>query len=374
MKVPFLDLQAMHNEIMDGALAAMERVARKNNFVLGDEVDYFEQEFAAYSGTKYAVGVDSGLSALKLAMEAYDLGPGDEALVPANTFIATAAAAVFIGVKPVFVEPKPGTYNIDVDQLEAALTPNTKAIVPVHLYGTPADMDPILEFADKHNLVVVEDASQAHGARYKGKRVGGLGHIAGFSLYPGKNLGAFGQGGIITTNDAAIADKLRALRNCGQMEKYVHIYAPHNSRLDTIQAAVLRLKLARLDVWNDRRRQVAAWYDEALIDAHVITPLTPEWAEPVWHLYVVRTPHRDALQKFLGEKGIGTGIHYPIPIHMSPVYKDMGYQEGDFPITEREANEILSLPMFPHMTREHVEYVAAAIKEFEREAVPQPSV
>lgn len=367
MKVPFLDLAAMHDSLVDEAVGAIEAIIRKNAFVLGEDVGKFEEEFAAYCGSKYAVGVDSGLSALSLALLAYGLEPGDEAIIPANTFIATAAAAVFVGVKPVFVDVVPGTYNIDPAQLESALTPRTKAVIPVHLYGKPADMDPIMAFAEKHNLLVLEDASQAHGARYNGRRVGTFGHIAAFSLYPGKNLGAFGDAGVVTTDDAAVVERIKAMRNCGQLVKYHHEYHPYNHRLDTIQAAVLRIKLRKLDEWNESRRQAAAWYTQLLAGTHVITPVTPDNMEPVWHLYVIRTPHRDALAAFLKERGIGTAIHYPIPVHLAPVYAHMNYKRGDFPITESEADMILSLPIFPNMTFEQVEYVAENIKLFEKE-------
>lgn len=370
MSIPFLDLNAMHAEIMDDALAAFERLARTSSFVLGDDVRAFEEEFAAYCGTQYAVGVDSGLSALKLALLAHDLKPGDEVLIPANTFVATAAAAAFIGLQPVFVDVVPDTYNIDPVALEAEISSRTRAIMPVHLYGTPADMDPILAVAKRHKLLVIEDAAQAHGAVYKGRKAGSMGHSAGFSFYPGKNLGAFGEAGIVTTNDKEVADKIKAMRNCGQIEKYHHVYPPYNHRLDTIQAAMLRLKLRKLDQWNEQRRQVARWYDELLSGTQIVRPVVPADTTPVWHLYVVRCDQRDALRAYLAEQGIGTGIHYPIPVHLSPVYADLGYRAGDFPVTETAAQQIISLPMFPHMTLEQVATVAAAIKEFELMAMP----
>jgi len=365
MKVPFVDLKAMHSDIMDEMLAAATQVANAGSFILGSDVAAFEEEFAAYSEAKYAVGVDSGLSALKLALIVHDIGAGDEVIVPVNTFIATAGAVTFAGATPVFVDVIPGTYNFDLDKLREAITPATKAIIPVHLYGIPADMDPIMEIAAEHNLLILEDASQAHGSRYKGKRVGGIGHIAAFSLYPAKNLGAFGDAGIITTNDESVIDKLKALRNCGQTQKYHHDYAPHNHRMDTIHAAVLRIKLRELDKWNAQRRQVADWYAEALADTDLVLPSIADSVEPVWHLYVVQTKQREFMMKQLSDRGIGVGIHYPFPLHMTPYYQDMnlGYQEGDFPVAEAEAPQLMTLPMFPGMTQEQVEYVANAVRE-----------
>jgi dTDP-4-amino-4,6-dideoxygalactose transaminase len=372
MKVPFVDLKAMHSEIMDEMLAAVNSVAQAGSFILGGEVAAFEEEFAAYCDTQYAIGVDSGLSALRLALEVYDIGPGAEVIVPVNTFIATAGAVTFAGATPVFVDVVPGTYNFDLDKLREAITPATRAIIPVHLYGIPADMDPIMEIADEHNLLVLEDASQAHGARYKGRRVGGIGHIAAFSLYPAKNLGAFGDAGIITTNDASIIDKLKALRNCGQTQKYHHDYAPHNNRLDTIHAAVLRIKLRELDKWNAQRRQVAAWYRESLAGLDLVLPMVAESVEPVWHLYVVQTEQRESLMKHLSEQGIGVAIHYPFPLHQTPYYMEqkLGYNDGDFPVAESESPRLMTLPMFPDMTKEQVEHVAKAIREVTAEKAP----
>ena len=270
----------------------------------------------------------------------------------------------FVGATPVFVETVEGEYNIDPEQVRAAITPRTKAVIPVHLYGIPADMDPIMKIADEHNLIVIEDASQAHGSEYKGRRIGSIGHIAAFSLYPAKNLGAFGQAGVITTNDNAVVDKIKAIRNCGQTEKYYHEYAPHNSRLDTMQAAVLSIKLRELDGWNAGRRQVAAWYNELLADVDVVRPRVADDINPVWHLYVVRTSQREALMQYLGEHGVASGIHYPFPLHLTGYYSGMDYNEGDFPMSEKFAHEILSLPMYPHMTREQVEHVANTIQQF----------
>jgi dTDP-4-amino-4,6-dideoxygalactose transaminase len=364
MKIPFVDLQMMHQPHHDAMMAAIEEVVRKGNFVLGNQVEEFEQAFAAYSETKYAVGVDNGLSALKLALTAYGIGAGDEVIVPANTFIASAAAVTFAGAVPVLVEPEPNTYNIDPNRIEEAITERTRAIMPVHLYGMPARMDAIMEIANRHNLIVIEDASQAHGARYNGQRVGSIGHIAGFSLYPAKNLGAFGDAGIITTNDESVVQKLRALRNCGQVAKYEHVYEPHNHRMDTLHAAILKIKLNALDEWNEQRRQAAQWYAEDLTDALVITPRIIEGAEPVWHVYVIQTDNRDGLQAYLNAHNIATGIHYPIPIHQSQFYQTAPFKAGALPITERESQRILSLPMYPGLTREQVAYIADAVQSF----------
>lgn len=371
MSVPFVDLKTMHNDIMPEMLEAVTRIAQKGNFVLGDEVELFEEEFAKYSDAKYAVGVDSGLSALKLALLAYDIGPGDEVIVPVNTFIATAGAVTFVGATPVFVDNPAGDYNIDVTKIEEVITEKTRAIIPVHLYGIPADMDPIMEIAEKHNLLVLEDASQAHGAYYKNRRVGSIGHIAAFSLYPAKNLGAFGDAGVITTNDESVIAKLKAMRNCGQIAKYQHEYAPYNHRLDTIHAAVLRIKLRELDSWNDMRRQVADWYGELLSPTSYSVPQVSSDVLPVWHLYVVQTDDREGLRKFLIDRQIGASIHYPEALHQVSYYADLDYSDGDFPIAEQQVDRILTLPMYPHMTKAHVEEVVEAMRIFEGVAIPQ---
>lgn len=370
MTVPFVDLKAQHQPLQEEINQAVLAVLSKTNFILGDDVSKFEDEFAAYCGTSHAIGLDSGLSALKLALDAYGIGAGDEVIVPANTFIATAAAVTFTGAQVVFVDIQPDTYNLDPDLLEAAITPRTKAVIPVHLYGIPADMDRILEIAERHQLIVIEDACQAHGAYYQGKRAGSLGHAAAFSCYPAKNLGAAGDAGILVTNDAQIADRVRAMRNCGQREKYYHVTTPYNHRLDTLQAAILRVKLRHLDAWNAARAEHAALYNQLLADTDVITPATPDNTSSVWHLYVIRVEQRDALKDYLGSKGIATGLHYPIPLHLQPYYQPLGYKEGDFPITEAYARQILSLPMFAELRREDVEYVAAEIKQFVSEASP----
>jgi dTDP-4-amino-4,6-dideoxygalactose transaminase len=377
MGVPFVDLKAQHKPIEAEVMAAIGKVISQTNFILGDEVRVFEEQFAAYCETKFAVGMDNGLSALKVAMRAWGIGEGDEVIIPANTFVATAAGITFAGAKPVLVDIKPGTYNIDPDKIEAAITPRTKAIAPVHLYGIPADMDRINEIAKRHNLYVLEDACQAHGAYYKGKRCGSLGDVAAFSFYPAKNLGCAGDGGAATTNNEEMVATMKAMRNCGSKEKYYHVYEPFNHRLDTLQAAVLSVKLPHLDSWNEARRKHAALYNELLEGTSYVTPVAPEDTVPVWHLYVIRTDYREELQKFLGSRGIGTVIHYPIPVHMQPFYKDLGYKQGDFPVTEEYAPKIVSLPMFEHMTEAQVREVVDALKEFEAmkkaEAVAEPA-
>jgi len=364
MKVPFVDLQAQHYAIHDEVLEAVDGVISKGNFILGEPVSQLEAEFAAYCGTHYAIGVDSGLSALQLALEAFGIGPGDEVIVPANTFIATAAAVTFAGARPVLIDIDPSTYNVDLDRLKSAITSRTKALMPVHLYGLPVDMDSIMEIANREGLYVIEDACQAHGAYYRDKRVGSIGHAGAFSFYPAKNLGACGDAGMLVTNDPIVDERVRAMRNCGQRQKYYHTFAPYNHRLDTLQAAILRIKLKHLDVWNAARRSHAAEYNKMLGDSSVIAPVPIEGAQAVWHLYVIRCTNRDDMQTHLGKQGIGTGIHYPIPIHMQPYYQNLGYQLHDFPVTEGYATQILSLPMFPELSREAIEYVVAAIKSF----------
>jgi len=310
------------------------------------------------------VGVGNGLDALHLALRALGVGQGDEVLVPSNTYIATWLAVSYAGAVPVPVEPDERTYNIDPEKLEAAITDRTRAIIPVHLYGQPADMDPILEVARKHNLWVLEDAAQAHGACYKGKRVGGLGDIAGWSFYPGKNLGAFGDGGAVTTNNDELADRVRVLRNYGSRTKYFNEVRGFNSRLDEIQAAVLRVKLKHLDEWNRRRRHIAELYRRELEGCDLILPYVPEWAEPAYHLFVVRSGQRDALQQYLETQGIGTLIHYPVPPHLQQAYCEIGLAAGTLPISERIHQEVLSLPIGPHVTEAQVETVTRAVCEF----------
>ncbi len=364
MEIPFVDLRAQYRQIRNEVDPAVLAVMQRGDFVLGGAVSEFERAFAEYCEVEHCVGVDSGYSALELIVRAYDIGPGDEVITAANTFIATTLAISNAGATPVLVDCDPQTYNIDVTKIEAAITPRTKAIMPVHLYGQTADMDAIVDIARRHNLFVFEDAAQASGARYKGRRAGSLGDAAGFSFYPGKNLGAYGDGGAVTTNDAAIAEKIRLLRNIGQKVKYFHEVKGFNNRLDTIQAAVLGVKLPYLDDWNASRRRAAATYRELLAGLPIVTPTTADYAEHIFHLYVVRMSGREALMDHLKERGIATGLHYPIPIHLQPAYAELGYQRGDFPVTEAYAEEIVSLPIFPELDDEKVTYIANAIREF----------
>jgi len=343
---------------------AMQQVMDRADFALGEAVTRFEEKFAAFCGAHYAVGVDSGLSALELSLRAFGVGPGDEVIVPPHTFIATAAAVTFAGARPVFVDIDPVTYNIDVDRIEAAITPRTRGIIPVHLYGLPAEMDPLMDLADQHDLLVIEDACQAHGAHYRGRRAGSLGHAAAFSFYPTKNLGGCGDAGMLVTDDAQVVEQVRAMRNCGQRKKYIHELPPFNHRMDSLQAAILCVKLRYLESWIEARRRVAALYTEFLAGNGVVTPSEMPDSVHVYHLYVVRAPQRDALQAFLRERGIGAAIHYPIPIHLQPFYAKDGYRRGQFPVTETLCDEILSLPMFPEMTAEQVQYVATQVTGF----------
>ncbi|MDQ3684129.1 MAG: DegT/DnrJ/EryC1/StrS family aminotransferase, partial [Acidobacteriota bacterium] len=347
---------------------AYRRVMESGWYILGEEVTAFEGEFARYCEAKHCIGVGNGLEALHLILRGYDIGEGDEVIVPANTYIATWLAVSYAGAKPVPVEPDPRTYNIAPERIEAAITPRTRAVIVVHLYGQPADMDAILEIAGKHNLRVIEDAAQAHGARYRSRRVGALGDAAGFSFYPGKNLGAVGDAGAITTDDDALADRVRVLGNYGSRVKYQNEVKGFNSRLDPLQAAFLRVKLTRLDEWNERRRAIAREYLERFADAaDLALPFVPEWAEAAWHLFVVRHAGRDELQRRLSDRGIGTLIHYPVPPHLSGAYRGAGGRARDFPVTEELANTVLSLPVGPHLgeadCRRVVENVKAAAKD-----------
>ncbi len=362
-KIPFVDLRAPYQELGEEVDAAFRQVMKSGWYVLGEELEAFEREFAAYCEARYCIGVGNGLDALRLILLAMAIGRGDEVIVPANTCIATWLAVSSAGATPVVVEPEERTYNIDPTRIEAAITPRTKAILAVHLYGQPADMDPIREIAGRHGLKVIEDAAQAHGAKYKGYRVGGIGDAAGFSFYPTKNLGAMGDGGAVTTNDASLANLIRKLRNYGSRVKYVHETQGTNSRLDELQAGLLRVKLTRLDEWNRRRQVLALEYKARLADVSGLTlPYVPSWAEPVWHLFVVRHFARDALQKHLREAGIDTLIHYPIPPHLSEAYKSACFAPGAFPLTERIANELLSLPMSPHLGISEVVSVSREIE------------
>jgi dTDP-4-amino-4,6-dideoxygalactose transaminase len=363
-QVPFVDLGAQYRNISTEITEAISKVLRESDFILGREVSLFEEEFASFCQAKWAIGVDSGTSALELALRAYEIGPGDEVITAANSFIASALAISHAGAKPVLADVAADTFTMDVAAVEKAITPRTKAIIPVHLYGQPADMDPILQLAQRHRLVVIEDACQAHGARYKGKRTGSLGHAAAFSFYPGKNLGAYGDGGAVVTSDSAVAKRLEMLRNYGQREKYQHMFRGFNRRLDTLQAAVLRIKLKHLDEWNEARRQHAKSYSRQLAQTGIVVPRASAASESVWHLYVIRIDQREALKEHLATRGISVGIHYPIPIHLQPAYRDLGYQQGDFPITEAYARQILSLPMYAELNPEIICRVAETISEF----------
>jgi dTDP-4-amino-4,6-dideoxygalactose transaminase len=363
--IPFLDLKAPYLELKEELDAAYRRVMESGWFIMGRELEAFEAEFAEYCGTRYCVGVANGLEALHLILCALEIGPGDEVLVPSNTYIATWLAVSYTGAVPVPVEPDPATYNMDPTLIERAITPRTKAILPVHLYGQPADMDAINACAAKHGLKVVEDVAQAHGARCRGNRAGSLGDAGAFSFYPGKNLGAFGDGGAVTTSDPLLAEKVRVLRNYGSQAKYHNERKGYNSRLDEMQAALLRVKLAKLDDWNGRRQVLAGCYNYGLRDLPgLMLPGFPGWAEPVWHLFVVRCRERDELQKELARQGIGTLIHYPIPPHLQPAYSELGYRQGDFPIAEAIHQEVLSLPMGPNLSLAEVETVIAALHRF----------
>lgn len=361
--IQFLDLKAPYLELKQELDAAIARVVSSGWFIGGPEVDQFESEYATYCGATQAVGVANGLDALHLALRAMDVGPGDEVIVPSNTYIATWLAVSQCGAKPVPVEPDARTYNIDPNRIEAVITTRTKVILPVHLYGQPADMDPILAIARKHGLRVLEDGAQAHGARYKGQRLGAHGDAVAWSFYPGKNLGAMGDGGAVTTNDEQIADRLRLLRNYGSRVKYVNEVQGYNSRLDPLQAAILRVKLAHLDAWNARRSNIAARYKQGLAGCGLTLPHVPAWAEPAWHLYVVLNPQRDAFQKSLADVGVGTLIHYPVPPHLQSAYADLGLGKGKFPIAEQIHNEVLSLPISPSMTVEQANQVIVACRE-----------
>lgn len=365
-RVPFVDLGAQRDTIRDQVNEAMAGVLERTDFILGQAVADFETAFASYCDVPYAIGVDSGTSALELALRAVDVGPGDEVITTANTFIATVLAISGTGATPVLVDVDDQSYNMDIAKVETALTDRTKAIMPVHLYGQPVDMDPLLELARSRGIRIVEDAAQAHGARYKGRRAGSMGDAAAFSFYPAKNLGAYGDGGIVVTNDAEIADRVQMLRNYGQRKKYYHSMRGYNRRLDTMQAAILGVKLPYLDDWNAARDARARQYTELLADTEIVTPAVMDFAQPVWHLYVVRVKQRDAFQAYLSERNIFTGIHYPVPIHLQEAYRDIGYPKGSFPITEAHMDEIVSLPMYPELSAEAVEYVSEVIHEFVR--------
>lgn len=364
MKIPFVSFEPMHKEIEEEILNKFKEVYEKNLFIQGKEVNKLEEEFAAFCGAKYCIGCGNGLDALYLILRGYDIGQGDEVVVPSNTYIATALAVSYTGAKPVFVEPDLQTYNINSELIEKAITKNTKAIMAVHLYGQPADMDKINEIAMKHDLRVIEDSAQAHGALYKRKRTGTLGDAAGFSFYPGKNLGALGDAGAVVTNHKELADKIRAIGNYGSDRKYHHIYKGTNSRLDEVQAAFLRIKLRNLDKWNADRRKIAQKYIDGINNPNIIKPIEADYAKHVWHLFVVRTEKRDEFETYLKENGIGTTIHYPIPMHMQGAYEELNVKKGTLPIAEKISKEVISLPMWFGMKNEEVEYVIEKINNW----------
>jgi len=383
MNIPFLDLKTQFREIEHEVLPMVKEAMENAAFIGGPQVSGFETEFAAFCDSKYGVGVNSGTDALRFALMAAGVGSGDEVITVPHTFIATTEAISQVGAKPVFVDIDPKTYNMDPNKLESylnkrfkenasglqppasSLKPRPKAVIPVHIYGQPADMDPILEIAKKKNLVVIEDACQAHGSLYKGKKAGSMGLVGCFSFYPGKNLGAYGEGGAVVTQSEDIANKIRMIRDHGQAKKYYHDMEGYNGRLDAIQAGVLRIKLRRLPAWNEARRRNAQYYNELLSMIKGVTvPKEADGCRHVYHLYVILVDDRDGLQKYLNEKGVGTGLHYPVPLHLQKAYAYKGYKEGDFPVTESVAKRLLSLPMFPELTKAQIEYVAQTIKEF----------
>jgi dTDP-4-amino-4,6-dideoxygalactose transaminase len=376
MKIPFVDFASPYQELKTELDGAYFRFMESAWYVLGKEVEAFEAEYAAYCGTKYCIGVGNGLDALHLVLRAWNIGAGDEVIVPSNGYIATWLAVSYAGAIPVPVEPDPFTFNLDPDRIGAAITARTRAIIPIHLYGQPADMDPIVALAEKHGLKVLEDAAQAQGARYRGRCVGSLGHAAGHSFYPTKNLGALGDAGAVTTSDAELADKVRCLRNYGSRRRYYNEAKGVNSRLDELQAALLRVKLRHLDDWNARRCCIADTYLSALgtvaavdpqpstLGFQLVLPHIPFWAQPVWHLFVIQHPRRDVLQTRLSEIGIGTLIHYPVPPHLSGAYASAGMPRGSLPVAEQLAGSVLSLPIGPHLHEESARYVAAAVETF----------
>lgn len=381
MTVPFVDLRAQYESIREEIQAGIERVLTNTAFILGPEVQAFEEEFAAYCGAAHCVALNSGTSALHLALLACGVGPGDEVITVPNTYVATVEAICYTGARPVFVDVDPETYNLAVDRVEAAITERTKVLLPVHLYGQPAEMEPLMDMAHRHGLTVVEDCAQAHGAELKcglrsvgcgdgnprseiRRRVGTFGRVGCFSFYPGKNLGAYGEAGAVVTNDGEVADRIRALRDHGQKGKHRHVLVGYNYRMEGLQGAVLRAKLPHLEAWTEARRAVARRYNERLKGTSVVTPAERENVRHVYHLYVVRSKERDALQDHLNARGVATGLHYPTPIHLQEGYRFLRYREGAFPVAEQAAKEILSLPMYAELTEAQVEYVAQCIHEF----------
>jgi len=366
MTIPFVDLKAQYHSIKPEIDAAVVRVFESSQFVLGAEVAAFEKEFAAYCGVESAMGVNSGTSALHLAMLAAGVGPGDEVITVPFTFVATVAAICYTGAKPVLVDINPRSFTMDPEKLEAAITKKTKAIIPVHLYGQCADMDPILEIAKKHGLVVIEDAAQAHGAEYKGRKAGSIGDMGCFSFYPGKNLGAYGEGGMVTTSNPDYTRTIRMLRDWGAEKKYQHVLKGYNYRLEGVQGAILNVKLKYLEKWSNDRLSHAKLYNQLLAGSKVETPEIMDFGKPVFHVYAVRTTERENLMAYLTKEGIQHGIHYPFPVHLLPAHADLGYKPGDFPESEKAANQVLSLPMFPELTDEQIHIVSDAVQTWSK--------
>lgn len=364
MKIPFVTFKPLEKELNEELRGAFERVYQRSWYIEGEEDKNFEKIFAKYCDRKYCVGVGNGLDSLFLSLKALDINKGDEVIVPSNTYIATALAVTYVGATPVFVEPDIRTFNIDVSKIEEAITERTKAIMPVHLYGQACDMDPIIEIARRYNLYVIEDCAQAHGAKYKEKVIGSFGDAAGFSFYPGKNLGALGDAGAMITNSEEIANKVRALGNYGSDYKYHHIYQGNNSRLDELQAAFLSVKLPHLDKVNIERRRIAEKYLEGIKNSEIILPYVPDYTTPVWHIFAVRCKRRNELENFLNKAGIGTNKHYPIPMHLQTCYKDLGFKKGDFPIAEEISETELSIPMYYGMKDEEIQYIIDRMNEF----------
>jgi dTDP-4-amino-4,6-dideoxygalactose transaminase len=362
--IPLVDLVAQYHSIKQEIDDAVNATLESGHFILGPAVLKFEESIASYLGVKFAIGLASGTDALVLALRALNIGPGDEVIIPAYTFFATAGTVMSVGAKPVIVDIDPSTYEIDVTKIEERITPNTKAIIPVHLYGHPADMDPILEIAQKHSLKVIEDNAQAFGATYKGRKTGSLGEIGCLSFFPTKNLGAFGDGGMVVTNDAALAERMRMLRTHGWKKKYYSEEVGYNSRLDAMQAAILQAKLPHVDAWNEKRRAIAARYSEKLAAPGVTVPVECDWGRHVYHLYIIRVARRDELQSFLKQKGIASEVYYPLPPHLSIPCQKFGYQEGDFPHAEQAAQATLALPLYPELTLEEQDEIIAAVHEF----------
>jgi dTDP-4-amino-4,6-dideoxygalactose transaminase len=363
MNVPYFDLKMQYASLRQEILDAVDRVCKNASFILGEEVTSFEQEFAAYCGVKHCVALNTGTSAIHLALLASGVGPGDEVITTANTFIATAEGISYTGAKPVFVDIDPATANLDPRAVEKAITPRTRVIIPVHLYGRPADLGAILAIADRNKLTVIEDACQAHGARYQGKRIGGFGKAAAFSFYPGKNLGAYGEGGALTTNDDSVAQLARTLRDHGQVTRYYHDRVGYNYRMDGFQGAVLRVKLKHLGDWTARRIEISRLYRQILAGAQVEIPQDHPQSESVYHLFVVYAENRDAVRSALEKRGVATAIHYPVPVHLQKAYAGLGHSRGSFPHTERASDRVFSMPLFPEMTNEQAEYAANSLLE-----------